>query len=223
MEPEKKGVVRGEPGPKNPVALGEGESDKGFVEREENTRGGEHSPPRGFFWKPRQRRHYRNDGESAHYVVGDVPERAVEVDRKERGRMNPRKEREGRERPRDGVFHSSLNEKYCHEAYEQCGVVCWSDAEKPVGESLFGSGRFFVSKNRFPIRNRTEHSPENEEKTHRDRKHRYELVEIPIEFRKVLDGALLVEMVYYHAQTGEGSEAREALEGFFHARIVFPF
>ena len=225
VQSEKERIVRGEPDRHGAFPHGIGDLHEGEVSGKQDSGRCCESRPGVFPRHFHDGSHDGDDGQSPEHVERDVPKRAVEVGWKKRRGVSPTQKRETRQNPPKRVVHASPYEKYGQKRQRECDVIGRGDPEEPVDERVFhvGRGRTFV--NRPPIRRRTEHSSENEEEAYRYRPSFDELVKIPVPLGKVVDGALLIEVVAYYAQASQGPEARESGEVLRHgsnlSRFIF--
>ena len=91
MKSKNKGVVSRKPYPDDPIQFWEGETREVEVKQSENTSGRDENKRDIYFPYSDKDTHYPHNQERSHHIVGNIPERTIDIDGEEGKWMKPRK------------------------------------------------------------------------------------------------------------------------------------
>lgn len=144
VESEQEGIIGRKPRKCHSVSHGEWEMDEGEVEREEQGSASDKPPGDELFRDAGQEDHNTDYNQCPHDIVGNVPKRTTDIDRKYGGWMYPREEGESGKEAHDRIGSGDPECYREEEAGDKGYVVGWCDAEKPINNRLFCPRHRFV-------------------------------------------------------------------------------
>lgn len=209
VESEYEGVIRREPYGHDTIELREREAHKSEMESDEDSRCCKYDDGDKYFAYFEEYAHHPHDEECSHHIVGDVPERTIDINWKESKRMDPGEKSNTGKISEDGTILVPIEKDGEKESKCERDIVCWGDSKKSAHKELASLRYCHISDDGSPKWERVCDGREHEKEAHIYGPGFDKLIKIPVPEREIGDGAMLIEMVEYDTQARKCPESIE--------------